>query len=147
MCKSNQYQSVPSLFNLTISRKERNDEFFVSSNIKQNSFRFVRLASLKILPDKENLIVDKFLPSVNLSCHVREVSMQAVDPTLLKWYKNNEELDSTFIIEQSSHWNQAKSMIQLPRWLINESDQLQCVYDNGKAQKNLRLYFNADFSE
>jgi len=50
MCKSNQYQSIPFLFNLTISRKK---------NQKRPMFFFLIylfvLASIKILP-KDGLI-------------------------------------------------------------------------------------------
>jgi hypothetical protein len=33
MCKSNQYQSIPFLFNLTISRKKKNFSNFINEKI------------------------------------------------------------------------------------------------------------------
>ena len=102
---------------------------------------------MKILPNKENLILDQLPSTLNLSCFVREVSSQMINPKSLKWFKNDKELDSIYIIEQSSDWNQVKSIVEIPSWLFKDADQVHCIYENGKMKKNLRIYSNKNSSK
>jgi len=87
MCKSNQYQSIPFLFNLTIS------------------------PLIKIFPNDGIIELDNIQRSINLSCTVRELSMNKIDPLRIKWYHNNHEIANShmnkkiFFTSKSSNIN------------------------------------------
>ncbi|CAF1230126.1 unnamed protein product [Adineta steineri] len=120
MCKSNQYQSIASLFNLTIS------------------------PSMKILPNDGIIELNRVQRSINLSCIVREVSMNTIDPLHLKWYHNNHEIKNSHSIEKLfKHENQATLHLYIRHLSFNDSGLFKCVYDNGKASKNVQIFYTS----
>ncbi|CAF3767557.1 unnamed protein product [Rotaria sp. Silwood1] len=120
MCKSNQYQSIPSLFNLTIS------------------------PSMKILPKDGIIELNHIQRSINLSCTVRELSMHTIDPLRIKWYHNNHEIPNSHLIENLSlHTNQATLILDIHHLSLNDSGLFKCVYDNGKASKDVRIFYTS----
>lgn len=112
----------------------------VSLLISINPFYFDCLASMEIFPKEALVPFDAIASSINLSCTVREVSSQPIDPTRIKWYQNDKELESVYLIDRYSHRNQATSMVSIPSGsLKDESNVFKCLYDNGKASKDVRL--------
>ncbi|CAM2700000.1 unnamed protein product [Rotaria socialis] len=120
MCKSNQFQSEASLFNLTIS------------------------PSMRILPKDGVIELDDIQRPINLSCTVRELSMHTIDPLRIKWYHNNREIPNSHLTENLSiHTNQATLILDIHHLSFNDSGLFKCVYDNGKASKHVRLYYTS----
>ncbi|CAF3792500.1 unnamed protein product [Adineta steineri] len=138
MCKSNQYQSIASLFNLTISRKQKKNQ---KNILGTKSFP---LASMKILPNDGIIELNRVQRSINLSCIVREVSMNTIDPLHLKWYHNNHEIKNSQSIEKLfKHENQATLHLYIRHLSFNDSGLFKCVYDNGKASKNVQIFYTS----
>lgn len=140
MCKSNLYQSTASLFNLTVSRK--NEICWFSFSLYNTSPLFS--ASIRILPKDGILELNHLQRSINLSCTVRELSMDTIDPLRIKWYHNNHEIPSSHLIENLSlNKNQATLILDIHHLSINSSGVFKCVYDNGKASKDVRVLYTS----
>ncbi|UJR15081.1 hypothetical protein I4U23_002048 [Adineta vaga] len=120
MCKSNQYQSIASLFNLTIS------------------------PSMKILPNDGIIELNHIQRSINLSCIIRELSMHTVDPLRLRWFHNNHEIQNSHMIEKPfRHGNHATLYLHIRHLALNDSGLFKCVYDNGKASKTVQILYTS----
>lgn len=65
--------------------------------------------------------------------------MHPIDPLRIKWYHNQHEIETIYLIEKSSHLNQATLIASIPQRSLKESDLFKCVYDNGKASKDVRI--------
>lgn len=139
MCKSNQYQSNPHLFNLTITRKSKKTFVFFSSH-----FLFSFLASLKIFPKDGFLELDTYHRSINLSCTVHDHPSNTIDSLRLKWYHNNHEIAHTNLKKRfSSQQNHATLILSLHDFFVNNSDLFKCIYDNGKVSKDVRIVYTS----
>ncbi|CAF1658795.1 unnamed protein product [Adineta ricciae] len=120
MCKSNQYQSIASLFNLTIS------------------------PSMKILPNDGLIQLDPIQRPINLSCIVREFPMHTVDPLRLKWYHNDREIHSSHMtVKPIKHGNHATLYLHIRHLALNDSGLFKCVYDDGKASKTVQILYTS----
>ncbi|CAF4442061.1 unnamed protein product, partial [Rotaria sp. Silwood2] len=62
MCKSNQHQSIANIYNLTLT------------------------PSMKIYPNDGIIELNRYQRSINLSCMVRELPINIIDPLKIKWY-------------------------------------------------------------
>ncbi len=97
---------------------------------------------MKILPNDGIIELDHIQRSINLSCTVRELSIEKIDPLRIKWYHNNQEIthshmNKKFVI----HRNQATLILYIHHLLSNDSGLFKCVYDNGKASRNVRIFY------
>jgi hypothetical protein len=70
--------------------------------------------------------------------------MNTIDPSQLKWYHNNHEIRHSHLIEKSlSQENQATLILNIHHLSLNDSGLFKCVYDNGKASKNVRIFYTS----
>ena len=95
---------------------------------------------MKILPKDGILHLHPHTRSLNLSCTVRELSTEKINPFQLKWYHNHREITSPhlkkkFFFEE----NRAELILFLEHFIRNHSDVFQCIYENGKARKYVRI--------
>ena len=99
---------------------------------------------MKISPNDGIIKLDRIQRSINLSCTVREISMHRIDPLRLKWYHNNHEIRNSYMIEKpSGQENQATLTLTIHHLSLNDSGLFKCVYDNGKASKNVRIFYTS----
>ena len=93
-----------------------------------------------ILPKDGIIHVNPHDHSLNLSCTVRELSTEKINPFKLKWYQNNREITSLYLKKKFFfNENQATLILFLDHLLHNHSDVFKCIYDNGKASKHVRI--------
>ena len=105
---------------------------------------FFVLASIKIFPKDGIIELDHFQRSINLSCTVRELSMHTIDPLRLKWYHNNHEIAHPHLKKKYLlHQNQATLILYIHHLFFNDSGLFQCIYDNGKASKDVRVLYTS----
>jgi hypothetical protein len=136
MCKSNQYQSHASLYNLTLSRR-------LNVHVDSSFRLFFFLATMQIQPKEQFLLIDRQHSWINLSCTVHETSHQQIDPLRIKWYRNQHEVEAMYFIEKPPHSNQATLIITIPQETLNDADIFKCIYDNGKASKDVHIVSSA----
>ena len=102
------------------------------------------LASMKIYPNDGIIELNRHQHSINLSCTVRELPTNTIDPLKLKWYHNNHEISNAHLTKKVSlHQNQATIILYIHHLSINDSGLFKCVYDNGKASKNVRILYTS----
>jgi hypothetical protein len=95
---------------------------------------------MKILPQDGLIELDHTERSINLSCTVRELSTQKINPLQIKWYHNNHEIAYKQLKKKYFfHQNQATLILYIHHLLSNDSGLFKCVYDNGKASKDVRI--------
>lgn len=93
-----------------------------------------------ILPKDGIIHINPHDHSLNLSCTVRELSTEKINPFKLKWYHNNREITSLYLKKKFFfNENQATLILFLDHLLHNHSDVFKCIYDNGKASKHVRI--------
>ncbi len=99
---------------------------------------------MKILPNDGIIELDHIQRSINLSCVVRELSMHKIDPLRIKWYHNNHEITKSQMKKKFfSHQNQATLILYIHHLLLNDSGLFKCIYDNGKASKDVRILYTS----
>jgi hypothetical protein len=99
---------------------------------------------MKILPKDGVIVLDRIQRSINLSCTVRELSMHTIDPLRIKWYHNDHEITNFRLNKKiSSHQNQATLILHIHHLLLNDSGLFKCIYDNGKASKDVQILYTS----
>ena len=140
MCKSHQHQSSPNIFNLTITRKIK--RYFVYLKNKAN---FI-LASMKIYPNDGIIELNRHQHSINLSCSVRELPTNIIDPLKLKWFHNNQEINhqrNSHLINKYPHHNQATLILYIHHLSLNDTGLFKCVYDNRLISKDVQIFYTS----
>lgn len=70
--------------------------------------------------------------------------MHTIDPLRIKWYHNNHEITNTYLNKKFfSHQNQATLILHIHHLLLNDSGLFKCVYDNGKASKDVQILYTS----
>jgi hypothetical protein len=70
--------------------------------------------------------------------------MQTIDPLRIKWYHNNHEIGNSRLNKKLSlHQNQATLILYIHHLLLNDSGLFKCIYDNGKASKDVRILYTS----
>lgn len=122
MCKSNQYHSVANIFNLTVT------------------------PSMKIFPNDGIIELNRFQRSINLSCTVRELAINTIDPSRLKWYHNKHPINqhkTAHMMNKHPHNNQATLILYINNLSYNDSGLFKCIYNNGIISKDIQLFFTS----
>ncbi|CAF0733770.1 unnamed protein product [Adineta steineri] len=122
MCKSNQYQSSANNFNLTV------------------------IPLMKILPNDGIIELNHLQRSINLSCTIRELDQNIIDPLKIKWYHNKHEIShqrNSHLINKYSHNNQATLILYIHNLSTNDSGLFTCNYDNGLIIKDVQIVYTS----
>jgi hypothetical protein len=70
--------------------------------------------------------------------------MHTIDPLRIKWHHNNHEISNSHLIKSTSaHQNQATLILYIHHLSLNDSGLFKCVYDNGKASKDVRIFYTS----
>jgi hypothetical protein len=101
---------------------------------------------MNIYPKDGMIELNEFHRSINLTCTVRELTTNPIDPSRLKWYHQNEDIHRLRPmprIHSYSHQNQASSILSISYLSFNDTGVFRCVYDHDKLSKNVHLYFTS----
>ncbi|CAF1181888.1 unnamed protein product, partial [Rotaria sp. Silwood1] len=118
MCKSNQHHSIANIYNLTVT------------------------PSMKIYPNDGIIELKNYQRSINLSCTVRELSTNIIDPLKIKWYHNKYHINqhqTLHIINKYPYNNQATLILYIHNLSLNDSGLFQCIYNNGIISKDVQI--------
>ena len=70
--------------------------------------------------------------------------MYNVDPWRIKWYYNNHEIENSHLMRNISlDKNQATLILLTDQLSLNNSGLFKCIYDNGKASKDVRIFYTS----
>ena len=95
---------------------------------------------MKILPNDGLIELSHPDRSVNLSCTVRELSTQRINPLQIKWYHNAHEIAPKQLRKKYLfHENQATLILYIHHLFGNDTGAFKCVYENGKASRDVRI--------
>ncbi|UJR31597.1 hypothetical protein I4U23_019083 [Adineta vaga] len=126
MCKSNQHQYLANIFNITV------------------------LPSMKIFPNDGILELHPSQRSFNLSCTVRELHINSMDPLNIIWYHNKHVINhqrNSHLINKYSHNNQATLILYIHNLSLNDSGLFTCDYNNGLISKNVQILYTSSILE
>jgi hypothetical protein len=101
---------------------------------------------MKIHPNDGIIELNHFQRSINLSCIVRELPTNSIDPLKLKWYHNKHEIiyqKNSHLINKYSHHNQATLILSIYHLSLNDSGLFKCTYDNGLVSKDVQIYYTS----
>jgi len=122
MCKSNQHQSTANIFNVTVT------------------------ASMMIHPGHGLIEVKDRQRSINITCTVKELPMNTIDPSKLKWYHKQHEIPHSrhsHMIHSHLHPHQASLVLTIQHSSFNDSGFFKCIYDQGKLSKDVQLIYSS----
>jgi hypothetical protein len=107
---------------------------------------FLFVASMKIFPNDGTIELTHHQHSINLSCTVRELSTNPIDPLRLKWYHNKHEINhqtNSHLISKYPHHNQATLILYIHHLPLNDSGLFKCSYDNGLISKDVQIFYTS----
>ncbi|CAF0900384.1 unnamed protein product [Rotaria sordida] len=122
MCKSNQHQSIANIYNLTVT------------------------PSMKIFPNDGIIELNPYQRSINLSCTVRELSTNIIDPLKIKWYHNKHHINqhkTSHLINKYPHNNQATLILNIHNLSLNDSGLFECIYNNDIIGKGVQIFYTS----
>lgn len=139
MCKSNQYQSLANIFNVTVTRKQPHLFLPLTATVSCS-------ALMKVTPHDGPLELHPSQRSINLSCTVRELDAQPIDPLKIKWYHNRNEINyqrSSHVENKYAHNNQATLILYIHNLALNDSGLFTCDYNQGVISKNVQITYTS----
>jgi len=101
---------------------------------------------MKIYPNDGIIELDRFQRSINLSCIIRELPTNTIDPLKLKWYHNKHEINyqrNSRLINKNPHHNQASLTLHINDLSLNDSGLFKCSYDNELISKDVQIYYTS----
>ncbi|CAF3977780.1 unnamed protein product, partial [Rotaria sp. Silwood2] len=146
MCKSNQHQSTANIFNLTVTRKRKPSFFLLNLTKPKNNFISYFKASMKILPNDGIIELNRYQSSINLSCTVRELSTNIIDPSKIKWYHNKHHINqhkTSHVINKYPHNNQATLILSIHNLSLNDSGLFECIYNDDIISKDVQIFYTS----
>ncbi len=115
-------------------------------NFEDNFDLFDFLASMKVYPNDGIIELNHFQHSINLSCTVRELPTNTIDPLKLKWYHNKHEINhqrNSHLIHKYPHHNQATLILYIHHLSLNDSGLFKCIYDNGLLSRDVQIIYTS----
>ena len=118
---------------------------------KRNTFCFLctwwlwktfLLALMRISPADGIVEFNQQQSPMNLSCTVRELPSQTIDPSKLKWYHNKQEVNHKthpHSLHKYPPHNQATLTLSIRRLPFNDTGLFQCIYDNGLLSRDVQV--------
>lgn len=97
---------------------------------------------MKITPNDGIIEFNHIHSPMNLSCTVRELPSHTLDPSKLKWYHNNHEVNHKLNSQSIAKYppnNQATLTLHIHRLSPNDSGVFQCVYDHGLISRDIQI--------
>lgn len=97
---------------------------------------------MKIYPADGIVEFNQHQNPMNLSCTVRELPSQTIDPSKLKWYHNKHEINhktNSHLLHKYPTHNQATLTLSIHRLSVNSSGLFQCIYDNGLLSRDVQI--------
>jgi len=108
---------------------------------------FCFIASMKIYPNDGIIELPYHYRSLNISCSVRELPSNNIDPLELKWFHNNHEIKHetlSHLINKYPHHNQATLTLHIKHLSLNDSGHFKCVYRNSLIiSKDVQIIFTS----
>jgi len=101
---------------------------------------------MKISPNDGIIELNHFQRSINLSCTVRELPINKIDPLRIRWYHNKHEINhhrNSHLINKYSHSNQATLILYINHLSLNHSGLFTCNYDSGLISKDVQIFFTS----
>jgi hypothetical protein len=101
---------------------------------------------MKVYPNDGIIELNPFQHSINLSCTVRELPSNAIDPLKLKWYHNKHEINhqkTSHLINKFPHHNQATLILYIHHLAFNDSGLFKCVYNDELISKDVQIIYTS----
>ena len=101
---------------------------------------------MKIFPTDEIIELNAFHRSINLSCTVRELPTNKIDPLKIKWYHNEHQIErhrTSHLISKHSRHNQATLILHIRHSSSNDSGLFKCIYNNGFISKDVQIFYTS----
>jgi hypothetical protein len=101
---------------------------------------------MKIFPNDGIIELNHFQHSINLSCTIRELPTNTIDPLKLKWYHNKNEINyhrHSHLLNKYPHHNQATLILYIRHLSVNDSGLFKCIYNDGVISKDVQIYYTS----